>query len=76
MRRTRFMSLFFLVLAAAFFLGVLWEKWFWLAWILLLVAIRTAQPELPIETQAISSENAGLRWHDLQIRPVPEPRLR
>ena len=30
------------IMVAAFFIGVTWEKWFWLPWMLLALAVRTA----------------------------------
>jgi O-antigen ligase len=57
------------ILMAAFFLGIVWEKWFWMAWILLALAVRNA-PEKQIE-------EAGLAAPESVTQPLPgwaEPR--
>ena len=64
------------ILVAAFFIGVIWDKWFWMAWILLAVAVRTASTEEPVGYRAVAVEPAPLPWQDVQIRSTPGVRLR
>jgi hypothetical protein len=52
-----------------------WEKWFWMAWMLLAVAVRTSQAEQRSGAQAMASEPAALRWHDSPVRSAPRARL-
>jgi O-antigen ligase len=64
------------ILTAAFFIDIVWEKWFWLAWILLAVAVRTSR----IEQQAVPAparvtETARLRWYDWPARSTPRTRV-
>jgi O-Antigen ligase len=40
------------VLASAFFIGIMWEKWFWMPFILLAVAVRTSRDTPHTETRA------------------------
>jgi putative inorganic carbon (hco3(-)) transporter len=63
------------ILVAGFFISIIWEKWFWLSWILLAVAVRTSQEEQPGEARAKDLEPRGLRWYDLQGRSAPRARL-
>jgi O-antigen ligase len=63
------------VLVAGFFIGIIWEKWFWMAWMLLAVAVRTSQAEQRSGAQAMASEPAALRWHDSPVRSAPRARL-
>jgi O-antigen ligase len=64
------------ILVAAFFIGVLWDKWFWFAWILLAVAVRTAHTEELIGVRASSSEPAAWHGQGVQIQTAPGMRLR
>jgi O-antigen ligase len=64
------------VLTAAFFIGVIWEKWFWFSWILLAVAVRTAPAEQPSGARATVAKPAGLRWYNLPVRSTPGVRLK
>jgi putative inorganic carbon (hco3(-)) transporter len=63
------------ILAAGFFISIIWEKWFWLAWIMLAVAVRTSQDEQPGKARAMGLEPAGLGWYDLQVQSAPRARL-
>lgn len=63
------------ILVAAFFIGVMWDKWFWLAWMLLAVAVRTAQEEQRGEARTAVAEPATLRWYDWPVRSAPRARL-
>lgn len=63
------------ILVAAFFIGVMWDKWFWLAWMLLAVAVRTAQAEQRSEARTAVAEPATLRWYDWPVRSAPRARL-
>jgi O-antigen ligase len=60
------------ILVSAFFIGVLWEKWFWLAWILLAVAVRTAGAEQRSGVRATVSEPASSHWY---VRSAPRARV-
>jgi exopolysaccharide production protein ExoQ len=58
------------ILVAAFFISVLWEKWFWLAWILLAVAVRIAKTQQPSEAGARVPESVVWPWEDVQVPSV------
>src|SRR5262249_55211959 len=63
-------------LAAAFFIDIIWEKCFWLAWMLLAVAVRTQQQSAQrIGDHAPGSERAAWPWHNLQERSAPGMRM-
>jgi len=64
------------ILVAAFFIGIIWEKWFWLAWILLAVAVRTAHTEEHVGARATASQPAAWPWQDVQIGSAYGVRLR
>jgi hypothetical protein len=64
------------IMVSAFFIGVLWEKWFWLAWILLAVAVRTAQTEQPVAAPATGPKSTAWPWEDLPMGAAPRVRLR
>jgi hypothetical protein len=55
------------ILVAAFFIGVIWDKWFWMAWILLAVAVRTATSEELAGDRVAASEPVALPWQDVRI---------
>jgi O-antigen ligase len=63
------------ILVAVFFIGAIWAKWFWLAWMLLAVAVRTAQAEQRSEARAAVAEPATLRWYDWPVRSAPRARF-
>ena len=57
------------IMTAAFFIGVTWEKWFWLPWMLLALAVRTA----PVEEIATPVKRPTIRpWEDVRIESAPE----
>jgi O-antigen ligase len=60
------------ILVAAFFIGVIWEKWFWLAWILLAIAVRTSKAKTRIGADATGSELAAWPWDNLVSRSASE----
>jgi O-antigen ligase len=64
------------ILVAAFFIGILWEKWFWLPWILLAVAVRTAHAEELVGARTAASEPAASHWPEKHIQSAPGLRLR
>ena len=63
------------ILLAVFFIGAVWEKWFWMAWMLTAVAVRTAQVEQPSEAPVPLTPTATLRWHNFPVRTAPRTRL-
>ena len=64
------------ILMAALFLGVIWEKWFWLGWMFLGVAVATARAEKPVAAPAAASKPSIWPWEDVQIRSTPGAHLR
>ena len=63
------------ILLAVFFIGAIWEKWFWMAWMLTAVAVRTAQVEQRAEVPAPVTQTATLPWRDWPVRSAPRTRL-
>jgi O-antigen ligase len=63
------------ILVAVFFIGAIWDKWFWLSWILLAVAVRTAPVEQHAEAPVPVAQTVTLRWHDWPVRSAPRTRF-
>lgn len=62
------------ILVAAFFIGILWEKWFWLPWMFLAVAVRTAPANELVGARTAASEPGVAHW---RVKPMPSaPGLR
>lgn len=69
-------ALIWSMLAAAFFLGLLWEKAFWMVWILSAIAVRTsarfAPRTHPIHAvNPVHALNPALRVRDTNLLPEP-----
>jgi len=61
------------ILAAAFFIGIVWEKWFWLPWILLAIAVRSAPDAPSTEARSVDVEES-VTWPLSGFAPVHRSR--
>ena len=59
------------ILVAAFFISVVWEKWFWLAWLLLAVAVRIAQTEQAGGAGPADPQPVVWPWEDVHLPNAP-----
>ena len=64
------------IAVAAFFLGVIWSKWFWLGWMFLAVAVAAARTERRVLAPAAASKPPTWPWEDVQVRGARGARLR